>query len=599
MPDPKKGARPPPGQEPRPARPPPKIASPPPALETLGDVDLPLPSDRRSRALEPLKGALAERLQILQQTELSDDTLIQGYRVTLFGMAGLIVLQAAVPSMVPSLWGTFLGGPVLTGLPANLTGTFSILLALLLWLAYAGMHVFQAALLRRTASGFPYPPLQVAGMALVPGYNLYGTMVLFGEAADRLQRETDSLGQAALVRKLALASVVLGVLGWGLVLALELGVPIPDVASRSLSGLTALARLGTLAVCFLMMRKLIATFFEGGGLGAGPAGAGTDAGEGGEALPVPRAPAALSGGAAMTFLGLLVAAVITVYAVSYEELICGPESIPATTRTPEGKRVLYCSRDGLPHGTWRIRGIRGAPEVEETYQGGVRLGPVTFYWPGGRIKEQGSYEGDRKSGQWTSYSETGGKLQQLQYRDGKLQGPFERYYPDGAVSERGSYNDEKLDGLWVKFHPNGKKAEEGKYAAGKQVGVWTTWDKAGVILAEEDHGGLAGAPAEGTTGGEAAGTPGAGAPASKKKEEEALREVTEERLFGGHTLEWWTDRLNTLRRQVDNGVVDSRLYQLTLKRARGNGLEVQEAEAEVKVAPPPSMVAPAPEAPRP
>src|SRR5687767_4262546 len=100
MPDPKKGAGPP--------RPPPKIAAssppprPPPAPAPLGGgTDLPLPSDRRSRALEPLKGAMAEKLGALQQLEISESTLIQGYRAGLFGLAALLLLQVLAPAAVP------------------------------------------------------------------------------------------------------------------------------------------------------------------------------------------------------------------------------------------------------------------------------------------------------------------------------------------------------------------------------------------------------------------------------------------------------------------------------------------------------------------
>lgn len=591
MPDPKKGARPPSGPPPRQAPPPSKKIAilPPSSTPSMpgpgSGFDLPLPSDQRSKAGEAIKGALGERLAALQQIEVSEDTLIQGYRAGLFGLAALLVLQILAPGAVPSLWGTFIGGPILAGLPPNLTSSFAVLLAVLSWLAYAAMHVCQGALLRRTASGFPYSTMQVVGLALVPGYNLYGAITLFGEAAVRLERETHAAGRGALVKKLALASVAFGFLGWALLLAFQVGAEVPEVALRAVGAVTLLARLGTLAASFLMMRKLIADLFNN--LDAGFSG-GAQEDEGG-GLPVPAAPAAISGSTGVTLIGLVLVGVIAIYAVTREELICPKETAPATTRTQEGKRVLYCAQDGIPHGPWRVRNARGKAELEQTYSRGVLTGPVIVFWPNGRVKEQGVYAKELKTGPWTTYTEAGIRVEQMFYQDGKLQGAFERYHPDGTVAERGAHTNEKLEGPWESFHPNGKKAEEGKYLAGKRFGRWKTWDTAGVQVGEENYGGEAGGPVAAVPGApvSAAGMTPAGtpAPAAVAAAELALREVTQEQLFGGRKVEWWAERLTNLKRQADSGQMDGKLYQLTLKRAKANGLAVHEG-AEVKVGPP-------------
>jgi hypothetical protein len=59
--------------------------------------------------------------------------------------------------------------------------------SLLPWLVFVAMHLLQARLLRR-GGAFPYSTGQIVLMALLPSYNLHGTVALFSAEADELER---------------------------------------------------------------------------------------------------------------------------------------------------------------------------------------------------------------------------------------------------------------------------------------------------------------------------------------------------------------------------------------------------------------------------
>ena len=189
-----------------------------------------------------------------------------------------------------------------------------------------------------------------------------------------------------------------------------------------------------------------------------------------------------------------------------------------------------------------------------------------------------------------------------------IEGPSVRFFPNGQISEQRTFSGGKLDGRYIAFHETGKKAEQGEYKNGNKVGHWTTWNASGLVEEEKDY--TPGQPAAATP--VAGGTPSGPTPAATTTgptavaavagteppvavaptmpttpttplPETAIREVTEHRFFAGRTQAWWEDRLTRIKQRVGAGELAAKMYELTKRRAQLNGLEVMDAQAEVKV----------------
>ncbi|HZN91340.1 MAG TPA: hypothetical protein VFB81_01495, partial [Myxococcales bacterium] len=225
-----------------------------------------------------------------------------------------------------------------------------------------------------------------------------------------------------------------------------------------------------------------------------------------------------------------------------------------------------------------------------SYRKGEINGEYRSWYPGGQLRETGAYFGKKKAGQWTYFSETGVKLEEVQYSESLKDGISVKYFANGKVAEQRNYTMGKLNGKFTAFHENGAKAEQGEYKDGNKVGHWSSWNPSGLSVEEKDHtpvkgdrasAGTQGAPGStetpGTPGTQVAGTVEAPAPAP------TLHEVTEQRFFAGRTPEWWGDRLTRLKQRVQTGDLEARVYDLTKRRAQLNGLEVMDAQSEVKV----------------
>jgi len=579
MPDDKRG-----GRSSGPALRPISASRPPPQIPSMGDSDLPLPSDRRAgssfKAFAPVTGALAEKLQEWKEAQLPEEQLIQFHRTAFGALAALLALQALAPTAVPSLWWAFISQPLILQFPSNVVGGFWYVLGVTLWLSYGAYHVTQGALLSRTRSGWPWSPMQTLGFALIPLYNVYGSWVLFKEAFTRLGAESEQQGRVVQARSALLGAMLLILVTWGLQLASDLGLEIPDIGIQSAAWARAAAELATLGLAFSMMRKVIHRLTEEGGYYP----------EEGEepSHPLSRGPSGPASGLTIMVLMMLLIGGITIYYSRREALECPLGASLTTTAIGSGQRALYCAKDGFPEGPWRVRTKAGVEQF--SYRKGEINGEYRSWYPGGQLRETGAYFGKKKAGQWTYFSETGVKLEEVQYSESLKDGISVKYFANGKVAEQRNYTMGKLNGKFTAFHENGAKAEQGEYKDGNKVGHWSSWNPSGLSVEEKDYtpvkgdrdsAGTQGAPGStetpGTPGTQVAGAVEAPAPAP------TLHEVTEQRFFAGRTPEWWGDRLTRLKQRVQTGDLEARVYDLTKRRAQLNGLEVMDAQSEVKV----------------
>ena len=551
-----------------------------PALPNLDESDLPLPSDRRSagaKALGAAHGAFAEKLLEWQQAQLPEEQLIQFHRMAFGALAFFILLQAVAPTAVPSLWWAFVSQPLILGMPTNALGGFWYLMGLLLWLSYGAYHVTQGALLNRTQSRWPWSPMRTLGMALIPIYNVYGSWVLFSQALQRLDSESDKRGRGGQARSALLGAMAMIGASWGLGLASNLGVDIPEVAIQSVGWARAAAELATLGLAFSMMWVVMDKIATDGPV---------DHEEGEDDHPLSRGPSGPAPGFTGTVMvGLLIFGIV-VYVARRESLQCGKGASLTTTSIGSGERALYCQKDGIPEGPWRVRTKNGVEQYN--YVGGKMSGPYALYYPDGTIKVQGSLTDKKKNGTWITFTPDGKKIEMLTYSLDKQEGVSVKYFPDESIAEQREYHLDKLEGKSTAFHPNGKKAEEGVYLGGQKVGRWTTWDVQGQVVEEKDYAKPGAQPVTTTQGpGSQPGEQGGPTETAARPVSQApvlvAREVTERRFFAGRPLEWWEDRLTRIKQRVGSGDLDAKVYELTKKRAQANGLEVMDAQQQVKV----------------
>lgn len=111
-----------------------------------------------------------------------------------------------------------------------------------------------------------------------------------------------------------------------------------------------------------------------------------------------------------------------------------------------------------PPGT-RVAGGTGGPQNAvycvraDTKPGEVpiREGPSVWFHPNGRLRAQGMYHANKRTGIWIEWDEEGRKRAVIGYREGEY------------------------DGFYLTYWPNGLRQSEIEYSGGKKHGVAKTW----------------------------------------------------------------------------------------------------------------------------
>jgi antitoxin component YwqK of YwqJK toxin-antitoxin module len=108
-------------------------------------------------------------------------------------------------------------------------------------------------------------------------------------------------------------------------------------------------------------------------------------------------------------------------------------------------------------------------------------GDFTEYSDSGKVITKGQYAFGDKEGPWVleynEYKEEGS------YTGGKRSGDWKHYYLDnGKLRFKGSFVDDEPDGMQVFYYKNGNKKQEGKYAGGLKDGTWEYYDENGGLI---------------------------------------------------------------------------------------------------------------------
>jgi antitoxin component YwqK of YwqJK toxin-antitoxin module/peroxiredoxin len=131
--------------------------------------------------------------------------------------------------------------------------------------------------------------------------------------------------------------------------------------------------------------------------------------------------------------------------------------------------------------TW----ANGLPKTRGQLAGEKQTGEWTLYFESGSPLAKGAYKDDRQFGPWTFYYESGAEQRSGAYDDAGLRtGEWLYSYEDATPKARGSYVGDFEDGRWTFYADTGAVIKEGAYQNGKQSGLWTYYYPSGKLRAE-------------------------------------------------------------------------------------------------------------------
>lgn len=122
----------------------------------------------------------------------------------------------------------------------------------------------------------------------------------------------------------------------------------------------------------------------------------------------------------------------------------------------------------------------------------------TDYYPNGKVKTVGSYNGEIPEGVRREFSEEGKITAGYVFRNGVItgegiideegikDGPWKEYYENGQLRSQGTWDKGKQVGAWKYFYDDGKTEQEGKYnKQGKLDGTWRWYYENGTLRREQ------------------------------------------------------------------------------------------------------------------
>jgi antitoxin component YwqK of YwqJK toxin-antitoxin module len=115
----------------------------------------------------------------------------------------------------------------------------------------------------------------------------------------------------------------------------------------------------------------------------------------------------------------------------------------------EASCVVQGAHGKLRHGflkTW-YRGGR-VLKSQYTYEGGVKNGDYSLFYPDGQLRETGKFRFGIKHGRWISYHRNGKIHMEGEYQDGKKSGDFIVTSDSGTHIQKGPYFLDMKHGMW-------------------------------------------------------------------------------------------------------------------------------------------------------
>ncbi|MBL7904125.1 MAG: hypothetical protein JNL22_03790 [Bacteroidales bacterium] len=138
------------------------------------------------------------------------------------------------------------------------------------------------------------------------------------------------------------------------------------------------------------------------------------------------------------------------------------------------------NNQGNPDGLWKWFYESKNILREESFFNGKSEGIYTEYDENGQVIVQGEFLDGLEEGKW-SYN-LGDHREEGTYRGGMRNGEWKYFYNDGTPEFQGSYIDDNPNGRHIWFWPDGKKKDEGEYINGMKTGDWIQYNADGTVF---------------------------------------------------------------------------------------------------------------------
>jgi len=90
------------------------------------------------------------------------------------------------------------------------------------------------------------------------------------------------------------------------------------------------------------------------------------------------------------------------------------------------------------------------------------------------------------TGEYVENYDNGNIKSKINLLKGKIEGYCAFYFPNGKIREEGSYKENLKHGIWTRYDEKGNKWYQVTYTYNKRTGKWYIWDEMGNIVASDN-----------------------------------------------------------------------------------------------------------------
>lgn len=127
-------------------------------------------------------------------------------------------------------------------------------------------------------------------------------------------------------------------------------------------------------------------------------------------------------------------------------------------------------KDGKLDGYYAMYNPNGTVNYSRTYKNGIETGPVKSFWQNGYVNEEYTLDSaGQKQGAYKRGMENGKTLVISTYKDNLLDGPYKSFWPNGKLRGEGVFEKDKKTGNWKMYDSLGVFTGDENYSGGNRV----------------------------------------------------------------------------------------------------------------------------------
>lgn len=175
----------------------------------------------------------------------------------------------------------------------------------------------------------------------------------------------------------------------------------------------------------------------------------------------------------VTTLALFVAAAAV--EAAEPQLVCPGGTSRNGARPPHGRKEWCELPDGTQHGPSLSYYKDGVVKAEANFENGQLQGVFRLWHTNGQVAEQGQYDKDKRSGEFSAYGEDGTRRLRQTFVRGNRHGVVEQWHSNGQLQYAEHFKDGEKNGPAVAYYDNGQLEASGEFRNGKYHGTWSGW----------------------------------------------------------------------------------------------------------------------------